>query len=295
MNSTDYSQETVPVQGGDLAVGVWGSPDNPPLLAIHGVTSTHMDWMPAAPRLADSFRVIAPDLRGRGRSSEITGPWGMSVHVDDLVAILDHYGIENSVIAGHSMGAFVAVLAALRHPDRFPALVLVDGGLPAVDANEGGDALTRIVLDAARERLETRFTDPDAYLDQVRATLPPGTELDDLGAQIARYDLRFEDGRWRVEGTYDAIDADARHIGGSDAADALAQLDVPAILLRAPRGLPPRMEGLYSQREVDEWTTRVSALSARTVPGVDHGSILREDAAIDAILESARSLPPTEA
>ena len=54
----------------------------------------------------------------------------MAAHADDLVAVLDHFGIGRALLLGHSMGAFVAVVAADRHRDRVDQLVLVDCGLP---------------------------------------------------------------------------------------------------------------------------------------------------------------------
>src|SRR5690606_9508333 len=86
--------------------------------------------------LLKGVRVLAPDLRGRGRSNQLPGPYGMPQHADDLAAVLDHFGVETALIVGHSMGAFVSVVLSHRHPERVSELILVDGGLPlAVPAN----------------------------------------------------------------------------------------------------------------------------------------------------------------
>ncbi len=284
------SPTTIPVSGGDLTLGVWGPHDAPTIVALHGVTNTHAEWEPFARRMSGRFRVVAPDLRGRGGSSDITGPWGMDAHVDDIVSILDAYGIERGILVGHSMGGFVAVLAAVQRPDRIRGIVLVDGGLPAVEANQGGDALTRIVLDAARARLEMVFPTPQAHLEWVRSTLPAGTELSDDDTRILAYDLTATEGGYRIDGSYDAIAADAMHITGDGSARTLEQLERPAILLRAARGLPPREEGLYSIREVAEWTAAVPSLTARNIDDVDHGSIMRVPRALDTIAESAAEM-----
>ena len=149
-----YERTTLTTRGGDLTVGSWGTSEAHAVVALHGVTSTHQDFVPFAEAARGRLRVVAPDLRGRGGSSDISGPWGMDSHVDDVIAILDAEGIDRGVLVGHSMGAFVAVLTAVQHPDRIRGLVLVDGGIPAVEANAGGDELTRIVLGAAQARLE---------------------------------------------------------------------------------------------------------------------------------------------
>lgn len=282
-----YERTTLPTPDGDLTVGTWGTSEAPAVIALHGVTSTHQDFGPLAEAARGHFKVVAPDLRGRGGSSDISGPWGMDSHVSDVIAILDAEGIERGVLVGHSMGAFVAVLAAVQHPDRIRGLVLVDGGIPAVEANAGGDELTRIVLGAARARLEMRFPTPEVYIDWVRAGLPADAALTAVDEQVLRYDLTPIDDEFRVAGSYPAIAADAVHITGEGSAAAARRLERPAILLRAGRGLPPRTEGLYSPREVAEWTRIVPALTSEDILDVDHGTIIRDTGALKTITDAA--------
>ena len=289
--ATPYTRASLPVEGGFLEYGQWGSATAPPIIALHGVTSTHMDWVTFGETANDRLRVIAPDLRGRGRSSDIDGPWGMPAHARDVVALMDAMGIERGVLVGHSMGGFVAVQTAVLFPDRVSAIVLVDGGLPAVEANAGGDALTRIVLDAARERLEQRFDSPAAYLRQLAAQLPEGQSLTPEAEQIARYDLvSTTDGEWRVAGSFDAIAEDSVHITGDASDRTLRELATPAILIRAGRGLPPREEGLYSPAEVATWTDRVDALDSVDLPDADHGSIIRDPRCVETLVTHAERM-----
>src|SRR6266498_2069724 len=112
----------VPVAGGSLHVGVAGAvpgtPGVPVVLAVHGITGSHRSWAGVARHLGDTrglhlpppgpVTVLAPDLRGRGESSGLAGPYGMAAHVDDLLAVLDHVGCARAVVAGHSMGAYIA-------------------------------------------------------------------------------------------------------------------------------------------------------------------------------------------
>ena len=86
----------VPVAGGTLHVGVAGPAPGtdgvPIVLAVHGITGSHRSWAPVARHLGDAVTVLAPDLRGRGESAEVGGPYGMASHVEDLLAVLDHTG-----------------------------------------------------------------------------------------------------------------------------------------------------------------------------------------------------------
>src|SRR6266511_2772920 len=86
-----------------------------------------------SPRTAElldgEVTLVAPDLRGRAGSRDAPGPYGIGRHADDLVAVLDHLGVSEALMVGHSMGGFVATVAAVRHPSRTTGVVLVDGGL----------------------------------------------------------------------------------------------------------------------------------------------------------------------
>lgn len=67
----------VPVDGGKLHVGDWGGA-RPVVLALHGITASHVSWTGVAARLT-GCRLVAPDLRGRGRSRDLLGPYGLGV------------------------------------------------------------------------------------------------------------------------------------------------------------------------------------------------------------------------
>src|SRR5699024_1531258 len=88
----------------------------PTVVAVHGVTASHRCWLSLAEELPE-VRIVAPDLRGRGRSNQITGPFGLATHADDVAAVLGHLRVDNAVVAGHSMGGFVALVTADRYPD----------------------------------------------------------------------------------------------------------------------------------------------------------------------------------
>ncbi len=101
------------------------------MLAVHGITANHLAWQLVADALPD-VRIVAPDLRGRGRSSGLPGPYGMVQHADDLARLVDQLGLGPVPVVGHSMGGFVAVAVADRHPELIRGVLLLDGGLPFV-------------------------------------------------------------------------------------------------------------------------------------------------------------------
>ncbi len=124
MTSPTYRTHDVPVAGGTLRVGVWEPPEataeTPTVLAIHGITASHRCWLAVVEALPQ-VRIVAPDLRGRGRSNQLPGPYGMPAHAADLVAVLDHPATAYAAVAEdsaelHGGESLLAAIAALRHP-----------------------------------------------------------------------------------------------------------------------------------------------------------------------------------
>jgi len=100
-----------------------------PVLLLHGWPQHSQMWHSIAPRLADSHRVIAPDLRGAGGTT-IAGPIDKATIAGDVVRLLDNLGIETVDLVGYDLGAGVAYDLAARHPDRVKRLAFMEFGLP---------------------------------------------------------------------------------------------------------------------------------------------------------------------
>ncbi|MGH8909885.1 MAG: alpha/beta fold hydrolase, partial [Egibacteraceae bacterium] len=161
----------IDVPGGALRVARWapasGGSGGRAVLAVHGITASHAAWRVVAGLLRDEVTVIAPDLRGRGGSGGLPGPYGIAAHARDLLAVADALGIRRAVVAGHSMGGFVATTAAVADPDRVRGLVLVDGGLPlpAAAPDLDPDEAAELSLGPALQRLRMTFASRGAYRD----------------------------------------------------------------------------------------------------------------------------------
>ena len=119
---------TVEVNGARLWYDEAGS--GPALLLLHGGLGDSGLWEPVVPFLAERLRVIRTDLRFFGRSTGPAAPW--SWH-DDVIAVLDELGIEQTMLAGLSLGGRIATEIALAHPERVSALLLVAPGLAGHD------------------------------------------------------------------------------------------------------------------------------------------------------------------
>ncbi|MER6513882.1 alpha/beta fold hydrolase [Nonomuraea sp. NPDC001636] len=113
--------ECVPVSG-DGRLWAERAGDGPPMVLLHGSVHDSRLWDGVFPELARHRTVIRYDARGLGRSTPPTAPFR---YEDDLLAVLDHFGVERAALMGLSMGGEVALDFTLEHPERVRSLTLV--------------------------------------------------------------------------------------------------------------------------------------------------------------------------
>src|SRR5438132_9221571 len=107
--------------------------DGPPIVLVHGLLMDHTMFDPQVEALRDRYRVVAPDLRGHGRSAHRIEDYTQWDLMEDHVALLDRLGIDRAMWGGVSQGGFQSLRAALRHPDRVAGLILIDTQAGAED------------------------------------------------------------------------------------------------------------------------------------------------------------------
>lgn len=115
--------EYVDVAGLRTHVTLAGPDDAPPVLLVHGWPQNWWAWRRVIPRLSESFRIIAPDLRGHGWTEAPPGGYDKERLTSDLLALLDVLGLEAVTWVGHDWGAWTGFLAALRAPRRLERLL----------------------------------------------------------------------------------------------------------------------------------------------------------------------------
>jgi lipase len=299
----------LPVAGGCLNVARAGTdvPDaDRVVVALHGITASHMAWRAVARVLATErgICVLAPDLRGRGRSDGLPGPYGFAAHIADLLALLDSSDVASVVLAGHSMGAYVAAEFAADHPERVASLVLVDGGLPIpIPSDKGPDELLAATLGPAAKRLDQTFPTIRDYVAMWRTHPAFAASWNDDVEAYVNYDLKAADDspdsdavRSRV--SPEAVQTDGRELLLDESTrTALDRVLAPVQLLRAPRGLLNEDRPLIPADVLAQFVTAHPNADAATVPDTNHYTILlgqgpgpaRVTAAIRAALSGWRS------
>ncbi|RBQ16714.1 alpha/beta hydrolase [Spongiactinospora rosea] len=145
-----------------------------PVTFLHGATMDHRMFNAQIPGILGHRRALVWDARGHGRSQPFgPGRVGIEDHVDDLVAMLDDAGVEQTVIVGQSMGGYIAQHAVRLHPHRFRALVVI-GSTPIEAPLSATDALILRLTYLSfglmpRGALRTMFARATSVRDDVRA------------------------------------------------------------------------------------------------------------------------------
>ncbi|MEM1430067.1 MAG: alpha/beta hydrolase [Pseudomonadota bacterium] len=263
------------VQVGDVALSVHRAGAGAPVILLHGYPQNHMTWAPVAPRLAQDYDVIVPDLRGYGESDAPPDDAAHNVYskrtmARDIVGLMDALGLDRAHVIGHDRGARVTYRLALDHPDRV-ARVGICEVVPTGDFWAAWDADLAMAAYhwtflAQPAPLPERMigADPVAYADWTLAqwtlekTLAPFSD-----AALASYRAQMADparcaamcADYRAGATTDKrIDEDSRRTG--------EQIAAPLHFLHAEAGFPARTgdpAGLWAP-----WAARLSLSTCRT-------------------------------
>ncbi|MFS0896354.1 alpha/beta hydrolase [Mycolicibacterium litorale] len=217
---------------GRVRVRSWGADDAPILLCVHGISANLTAFCVLAERLAGpDRRVVAFDLRGRGRS-EITPPgtYGLDSHASDVLAVADALGAETVDLAGWSLGALIAMRVARDNGARLRSVALIDHIGPA-------QAAALAPVRAGFARLDAAVPTPAAYLDGVRSA-GVVDRWTPFWEDHHRYELAEQpDGTWRPTTSRAAAEEDLFQRWPTDWTDHWRALTMPTVAIRAIRPL----------------------------------------------------------
>ena len=262
--------QKVSVNGVDLAVREWPG-RGPAIVAVHGLTSNHTVWNSIADALAGAHRLITYDLRGRGDSAKPERGYSLAHHAADLLGLLDHFGLERPIIAGHSLGAHIGVRFATLHPERVAKLVLFDGGL---------DVRAEIMdsLAPAIGRLGVEFPSLGAFLEMLKGLPMFAGRWNDYLVQHYTYDVEpGPGGGVRSKVARHAIEEEVANLQRTRLWAWHHRIAAPTLLLRAPDGLLTATDCLMTQEEAEAMAHAIPRCRLVVVPGTNHYTILLGD------------------
>ncbi len=251
----------------NMAYKEWGDPKNPEvLLCVHGVTRVSDDFDALATAMADRYRVICPDVVGRGRSSWLTNPqfYQLPQYVSDMVTLIARLDVKQVDWFGTSMGGLIGMGVAALKENPIRKMMLNDIG-PTINYA----ALMRIAEYMGKE---VRFPTFEAGVDYIRLIAAPfGPHSDEQWRKLAGDVLRQQkDGQWSRH--YDPAIAQAFSIFTEEnAAQSEAALwaiydaiHCPVLLVRGSES------DLLSRETADLMTQRGPRASLTELAGIGH-------------------------
>jgi lipase len=277
-----WNNERVP---GEVELAICRAGEGPdPIICLHGITAQHRAFNAAARYLEPSRGLVGVDLRGRGDSDKPESGYSLQAHAADVVRVLDHLGLESAVLAGHSMGGFVALKTALMFPDRMRALVLLDGGWPRAESppeemtKEGRQEAAALEEGLARafKRLDMTFESPEAYLD---FWFPDqNLTMEDLPQDLADYylyDLGEVEGGYRPKASRVAAEEDSPSVSStSPTAEEMRGVGCPVALVRASQGFFPGSDPLISDEVRNMMAELLDIRTEILLEGANHYTML---------------------
>ncbi len=271
---THPAQGRVPGDGVELAFGYWPG-RGAPVVALHGLTASHVNFIGIAERLAGRCALFALDLRGRGDSDKPEAPYGMVQHARDVASAMRAVGLGPSIIVGHSMGAFVATALAAQEPRLVSGLVLIDGGyVPDVSAGVSPEMGLNAALAQRIAQLRQTYPSRQAYLDfwRTQPHFPP----DEWNSWVEAF-LDYEvggDSPVRPKASEAAVRADLAEAFERDAiTERLKAIRVPALLLRAERGFTTAQPPLFPDALATQVRTYIPQIEDHKIAGTTHYTI----------------------
>jgi pimeloyl-ACP methyl ester carboxylesterase len=284
--SLPTQQFAVPVTGGELAVFQFGNGTGDPVLLIHGVTSSNRAFQLFADSLiARGKAPYAVDLRGRGDSNTLPGPFGMATHAKDMATVIDHFGWKNPDVIGHSMGAFVTAALVGLFPEKVGKVVFADGGVPLpLPPGMTVEQIMPFVLGPAMARLAMSFENKEAYRNywKPQAAFVKGWSA--VLDEYVDYDLRGTEPNMKAATNPVAVEEDSRDLFGDDLiVRSLTGLKKQSLFIKAERGLQNEEHGLYPMPVLDAVLPGYPQLKLEFLADCNHYDMFLEESGAEKV------------
>ena len=231
------SQRSIQLDETSLNVATTGA--GPPMVLLHGVTRAWQDFSTIIPALAARWGLVAPDLRGHGRSARMAGAYRVVDYIRDISALIERHVDAPAIVYGHSLGAMIALAIAAERPGRVRGLILEDPPFETMGARIGETALLGYfqqlqrlaksgltLAPLAKALADVRMTPPGAVAGPRLGDLRDAATLRLTAACLAATDPEvlapIVEGRW---------------LHGFDLQSLLKRVQCPVLLIQGDRSL----------------------------------------------------------
>jgi pimeloyl-ACP methyl ester carboxylesterase len=201
------------------------------LVLLHGITANRQSFgglLKAG--LAEDYRILTVDLRGRGESDKPKHGYHMRDHAADILEMLDALKLEKVVLVGHSFGGLLSVYMAAHSPERLEKIVIIDA------AREATTPATVEIIRPSLERLKMPIADAEAAIRAIKGMpyFDDGSWTDEIESWYRSELELMPDGTYKrriyADGIMEAID----YILAEDWFAHFRNVQVPALLIHAP-------------------------------------------------------------
>jgi pimeloyl-ACP methyl ester carboxylesterase len=255
--------------GIQIQMAQWGEAGKP-ILCLHGITANCRCWDNIAIALASHCRVMAVDLRGRGGSDKPPTGYSIDHHCQDILAILDALGLQQVVLMGHSLGAFISLIFTARYPQRVDRLILVDGGGKLSEAQR---AKVFAGIKPALDRLGQVFPSSEAYVNKMKEA-PYLQPWNDFQEKYVRYEMEEVAGGVRTNIDPKPIEEESLNFARVDPSLFYGQIPCPTLIVRATQGLLAEDDILLPEEVIQKMVKEITGAKRLDLPGTNHYSIL---------------------
>lgn len=239
----------------------------PAVVFAHGTLMDKSMFDPQIQELQDSFRVVAFD--SRARSGPLDRQWKLPDLVADTNALLDALGIETCVLAGMSVGSFMALEFALAHPERLDGLIMIDGMAQAYTPEEReafGHEFGKLDVDGPVPREFAEWAAPFCFGPSAQAETPElVSHWIDRWCDLPARSVYREAHSW---------------LDKRDLSDHISQISVPVLIVHGLDDLPVSIDRARPMAEV------IPQARMAEIPNAGHTSNLENPKAVNAAIRS---------
>ncbi|WP_255502532.1 alpha/beta fold hydrolase [Lysinibacillus sp. SGAir0095] len=217
--------KTIEVNGGSLFYADYPG-EKGTIIAAHGLTGNHKQLHYYAELLKGEYRFISVDLKGRGNSAPAPENTGIEQHTKDIEALIEELNIQNPILMGYSMGAFIMSKVASNHED-VKGLILLDGAATCTE-HQGK------IVEPSLGRISKQYESAEAYIEEIKAIYHRlGVEWTDHLEHVGRYEIAEHGSYWENKSDEDKLLQDFRSFYDFKPQDVFEKITCPILLIHS--------------------------------------------------------------
>ncbi|MFJ7849982.1 alpha/beta fold hydrolase [Peribacillus sp. NPDC046944] len=226
-----------------------------PIIAIHGLTGTHKNMHHYADAYKGEYRFISVDLRGRGNSADTDPEPSIFRHAEDILALIEEMNIENPILLGHSMGAFISAIVASKL-NTVKAVILLDGAATMSEHQKR-------IVQPSLGRLSKEYESQEHYVEEIKRIYGNlGITWTETLEDAVEYEVAPVADHWENKSTESRILADFESFYTFSPKEICSQIQCPVLLVYAEGdiGSMPPLFLLSDYEETQKYTERIETV-----------------------------------